>query len=558
MKRQILLGVESFSKIVINNYFYVDKTLFVKELLENRGEVTLVTRPRRFGKTMNMSMLRHFFDVTEDNSALFHGLKIAEHPDLLDKHLNKYPIICLTMKDLAGATYDEAIEDTRGLIASIYEDNRYLYESDCLSTTQKEVYASLLSEKSTVNKLKNSLKFLTKCLYLYHQKRVVVLFDEYDTPIDNSVANGFFKEMVSFMRGFMGNVFKSNDYLEFGVLTGVLRVSKESLVSSFNNPKICGITDDEFSTCFGFTDDEVRSTCVEYGYGDLFTEVQDWYDGYRFGSQRMYNPWSITQFLDRKGKFDNYWVNTGSVRVVQDAFYQGDAILKNDLAALLTGTPITMTLEDGITYPLKYTSSNTFWSLLLNAGYLKPCNGASKTSIFKAELVNQEISNIFSYYAQKWFNEQMPKISKKVVEFFDCLCKGDAQGVQTALNESLLNEPSYFDFKGENSYHMFIYGMLLAVSDKKYVVYSNPESGKGRLDCLLKPMDKDQPAIIVEFKHAREFSNLAQEAETALEQIDDKAYIHTLKKEGFKILKYGIALHKKTCEVKMAQACQGI
>ena len=556
MKKQILIGAEFFDRLIEENYFYIDKTMFIKELLENRGGVTLITRPRRFGKTMNLSMLRSFFDITRDSKALFDGLKIMEHQDIIEKHQNKYPVVFLTLKNVNTNTFDDAIINIRGLISKIFQYYLYIFESDLLNTYQKGIFESLLSRKSNIEDLKSSLEFLTECLYLFHKKRVIILMDEYDAPLDCSVKNGYYKEMIDFMRGFMGNVFKTNDFLEFGVLTGVLRIARESLFSSFNNPKISGIMDKLFSTCFGFTEEEVKDACKTLDIENLYPEIKKWYDGYRFGGQDMYNPWSITGFLDAQ-VFDEYWVNTGDTSVLKDVFIKGDTKLKDDLAGLLTGKPIMMNFEEAFTYPIEYESSDTFWSLLLSAGYIKPCNGA-KTERFAAELVNKEISNVFSYYAKEWLKRKQITISETIQDFVKSLLQGDVISVQTILNEDLLNNPSCHDFKAENSYHMFIFGILLAVSND-YVVYSNHESGKGRSDCLIKPFDKDKHAVIIEFKHLKKapkekevLDTLKDEAEKGLSQINEKAYIHNLKQEGYtKIYKYSIAFYKKDCEVAM-------
>ncbi|MCL2122011.1 MAG: ATP-binding protein, partial [Clostridiales bacterium] len=500
MKKQILLGAESFEKIREGDFFYIDKTMFVKDLLENRGEVTLITRPRRFGKTLNLSMLKSFFDVGADSKALFEGLKIAEHRDICDKHLNQYPVISLTLKNVEEDTYGDSLARLKTLVSAACQHHLYLYESDSLNQRQKEMFYSLFMRKPTDVDLKSALFFLMECLHAYHKKRVIVLLDEYDSPLDYAVRNGYYPEMISFMRGFLGNAFKTNEHLEFGVLTGVQRIAKESLFSSFNNPLVCGVMDKAFATSFGFTEDEVKAACGTYEIGDKYGEIKSWYDGYRFGGQDMYNPWSIVGYL-RAQELDNYWVNTGSVRVLQDVYYQGDDALRDDLAGLLTGAPITMSLEDGITYPIRYTGSDTFWSLLLNAGYIKPCNGAKGDS-FEAELVNREVSNVFTRYAKKWFGEQQSSVSEAVLAFVDCLLKGDAEGAGRVLNEDLLNNPGSHDFIMENSYHMFIYGMLLALSDK-YTVHSNREAGKGRPDCVIKPLDKSGNAVVIEFKHVK-------------------------------------------------------
>ena len=554
MKKSILIGVESFEEIIEGNYFYIDKTLFIKELLENKGKVTLITRPRRFGKTMNMSMLKHFFDISIDSRALFDGLKIMEHQDLIEKHLNKYPVIFLTLKNVELKTYNESIERIKFLMAHLFRRNLYLCEGDRLNEFIKKKFYRYCSEEATEQELQLALIFLAECLYTFHQKRVIILIDEYDAPINNALIQGYYEEMIGFMRSFLGSVFKTNDYLEFGVLTGVQRISKESLISEFNNSKVCGIVDDEFSTCYGFTEEEVKSACEQYGYGDRFAEVKKWYDGYRFGDNRdMYNPWSIVQFLCR-GKFKDYWVNTGSLTILQDIFFKGSVSLKNDIAGLLTNTPIKMNYVEHITYPILFENDDIFWSMLLNTGYIKPCAGSTEDS-FYAELVNREVKNIFTNCIDLWFKRQQNATPKIIRQFVSNLLKGDAEGVNITLNNELLNNPSCYDFKEENSYHMFIFGILLAVSGD-YVVYSNPESGKGRSDCLIKPIDKEKYAVVIEFKHqSKDEKDLKLEAQKGLKQIEEKAYIHTLKQEGYKrLFKYGIAFRKKNCAVAIEES----
>ena len=556
MKKQILIGVESFEKMIEGNYFYIDKTLFIKELLENRGEVTLITRPRRFGKTMNMNMLEHFFDINKDSKTLFNGLKIMEHKYIVEKHLNKYPVVFLTLKNVEAPTYQQALSILRNLVSGVFQQHMYICESGKLNEFQRKNFLKFCSKEIADEELKSALQFLVTCLYSHHKKRVVVLLDEYDAPINNSLTGGYYKEMIQFMRGFLGNVFKTNFNLEFGVLTGVQRISKESLVSEFNNPEVCGIMNKSFATCFGFTEEEVKDACRIFGFADKYDEVKKWYDGYRFGGKDMYNPWSIIKYL-KETEFDEYWINTGSLQILQDAFYKGDHHLKNELAALLTGSPVMMFLEDGITFPIKYVNSDIFWTMLLNAGYIKPCSGIKidKTQKFAAELVNMEIKNMFSRYAKNWFGEQQPSVSETILEFVGYLLKGDKEAVSAALNDDLLNNPSSHDFIMENSYHMFIYGMLCAASGN-YGVYSNPEAGKGRSDCVIKPINKNNSAVVVEFKHVKKVSAgnlkevLTEEAQMGISQIEEKAYIHNLKREGYnRIYKYGIAFHKKNCEV---------
>jgi len=550
VKKQIFIGSESFEELIEGDYFYIDKTLFIKELFDNKGKVTLITRPRRFGKTLNMSMLRSFFDIHKDSYTLFDGLAISQYTNIIENHQNKYPVISLTLKNVELGTYDTAIERMKTLVSAAYQELLYLHESEKLNERQKELFYSYYMRRSTAEELQSSLFFLTECLSKHHDKRVIILLDEYDTPIDSAERHGYYQQMIEFMRGFLGSVFKTNDYLEFGVLTGVQRISKEGLFSSFNNPMVSGVLDKEFATSFGFTDDEVKAAFDIFGVSDRYSEVKNWYDGYRIGGHDMYNPWSITRFLQRQ-EIENYWVNTGSVQVLKDVFHMGDDRLRNDLAGLLTGTPITMSLADQITYPIKYASTNTFWTLLLHAGYLKPCNGA-KGSWFAAELVNMEVKDTFTRYAAEWLMEERVTVYDSIREFVAYLLNGNLEGIESALNDDILNNPSSFDLIQENSYHMFIYGMLLSLSGN-YTVHSNHESGKGRSDCMIKPTDKNAAAVVLEFKHIKEDSlDLKAEAQKGMEQINEMEYISSLQQDGYtRIFKYAIAFRKKTCEVVM-------
>ena len=441
MRKQIYIGVESFEELVEGGYFYIDKTLFIKELLENKGKATLITRPRRFGKTLNMNMLRSFFDVGRDNRHLFEGLKIMEYPEVVEKHQGKYPVVYMTLKDVELFTFDDSIWKIGYLIGEIYEKNMYLYESGKLSERQKSIFYGYFLGKASEAELRSSLTFLMNCLHTYHGKKVVVLIDEYDAPINNALMKGYYQEMIEFMRGFLGGAFKSSDFLEFGVLTGVNRIAREGLVSGFNNPKVCGVSNDEFATCYGFTEEEVKQACEEYGHGERFPEVKKWYDGYRFGqTQDMYNPWSITQFLDR-GVFANYWANTGGITILENIFHKGSKSLKDDMAGLLTDMPVKMKYVDHITFPINYRNDDAFWSLLLNAGYLKPCAGSSGTN-FNAELVNREVKDIFAECIDLWFKRERYEIHMTIQEFVGQLLEGDAEGVSRTLNDELLNNPS--------------------------------------------------------------------------------------------------------------------
>ena len=557
MGKHILTGEEFFDKIIESDGFYVDKTLFIKELLEKRGAVTLITRPRRFGKSLNMNTLKCFFDIGLDSRHLFEGLKIMEHSEIVEKHMNKYPVLFFSLKDIKEPSFEKFINSLRILVSEIFQEYMYLSEDESLNLYQKKYFHDYCDKTSTEEELKKALSFLTNCLYAHHKKRVIVLLDEYDTPINNSLMTGYYADMIGFMSGFMGSVFKSNKYLEFGVLTGVQRIAQEGLMSCFNNPKVFGIMDEIFATAFGFTSDEVKDACRMYGLKDEYNEVERWYNGYRIGGHDIFNPWSIVSYLEEKKLLD-FWTLTGGVNILADIFSKGTPELKDDFAGLLTGKPIKMIYNDRILYPFLYKRNNVFWSMLFNTGYLKPCVGAEGRE-FYAELVNQEIKNFFKNCVKDWFEDEQKSIHPSIEQFVTCLLNGNLDELSSILNDELLNDPSSHDFKAENSYHMFIFGILLSVS-VDYTVLSNPETGKGRSDCLIKPKDKDKYAVVIEMKHCKkapavskeapEINFLEAEAQTALEQIENKDYIHMLKREGYtRIYKYGIAFHKKSCEV---------
>ena len=573
MKKPLPIGNEFFDKLISNGLYYVDKTLYIKELLDNRKEVTLITRPRRFGKTLNMSTLECFFDITHDNRKLFDGLKIMEHTDIVDKYMNKYPVVFITLKDVEASTYDDSIFMLKELMASTYLWHKYLLDSNRLNDSQKDDFNRILLRKATEIEIMLSLKKLMEYLYIHHgEKRAILLIDEYDAPINYAELEGFYSDMIKFMRGFFGKSMKSNRYLEFAVITGVQRIAKEGLFSELNNLSVRGIIDEQYEDCFGFTKDEVEAACEYFGAGDSMDEIEEFYDGYRFGQKSLYNPWSIVNYLE-SGRLEAYWVNTGSLSILENIFAKGTVSLKAAMEGLLMDMPITMKLSQHITYPINYDDTDLFWTLLYNAGYIKHQKGTQSriNKAFTAELVNLEVKESFRMCINNWMQRQPHGFSASLYEFLRALLGGRAEHIQTVLNDKLLQSLSYHDMIKENSFHMFILGMLQAVGDE-YVIRSNRESGQGRADCVMRPVgirgtaDASHGAVVMEFKHVKPEKgkkltkgSVAREAAAALRQIDEKGYAKELKAEGYEtVYQYGIAFGGKLCVVEMRENRFGI
>ena len=565
MKKTIPIGVEFFDTLISKNLYYVDKTLFIKELLDRWSAVTLITRPRRFGKTLNMSMLECFFDVTADNRSLFEGLRIMEHTDIVEQYMNKHPVVFITLKDVEAPTYDDSIFMLKDVMASTYFWHQYLLTSDKLNDGQKNDFNRVLLKNVTEADLTVSLKRLMECLYIHHgNKKAFLLIDEYDAPINYAELKGFYPQMIEFMRGFFGKSMKSNKYLEFAVITGVQRIAKEGLFSELNNLTVRGIIDDKFEECFGFTKDEVEAACEYYDVKDSLDDIEKTYDGYRFGQKSLYNPWSIVNYLD-SGRLEAYWVNTGSLSILENIFSKGSFALKSDMEDLLLDIPVTMKLDQHITYPIDYDNTNLFWTLLYNAGYLKHQKDtpAGTSKAFKAELVNLEVKESFRLCIERWMQRQPHGFSAALNEFLSALLGGFPERIQAALNDKLLQSLSYHDMIRENSFHMFTLGMLQMVGDE-YVIRSNRESGGGRADCVMRPIDSrgkpdaNRAAVVIEFKHAkpqkgRKITKAAidGQAAEALRQIDEKGYARELAAEGYgTVYQYGIAFGGKFCVVK--------
>ena len=555
MKKALPIGIEFFEEMITKDYFYIDKTLFIKEILDMKSKVTLITRPRRFGKTLNMSMLRCFLDVHQEQRELFDGFKIMQYQDIVETYQNKHPVILLSLKSIKEPTYDESLMSLGRLISNLYYEYQYIYDSDMLYEGQKKDFLTITMKEANPTELKYSLKELMGYLYAYHKKKVIVIIDEYDAPIDNAEIKGYYPEMVEFIRGFLGDALKGNEYLEFSVITGVQRIAKEGLFSDLNNLKVCSISDDWLEDSFGFTKEEVYAACKYYGMQDDMKEIKAFYDGYLFGRKEMYNPWSILNYL-AEGKMDAYWVNTASMGILGNIFVKGSYKLKAMMEGLLMDEPVKMKIGDHITYPIRYEKSDALWTLLLNAGYLK-IKDTIPSDLFPeymAVLVNNEVKAAFRYCIRQWMSNTRDEFAEGLNDFIEALADGDAEGMEVALNEELLYSPSYYDMVNENSFHMFILGILQVVGGT-YMIRSNREEHKGRADCTMRPHDKNKAAVVIEFKHVKDKDAtedmIAQSAKEGLEQIKEKSYTEDMKVEGYNtVYEYGIAFSGKYCVVK--------
>ena len=555
MKKSLPIGIDLFEDMITEDYFYIDKTLFIKEILDFKSKVTLITRPRRFGKTLNMSMLKCFLDIHQEQQELFAGFKIMQYQDIVKAYQNKHPVIFLSLKSIKEPTYEESMISLGKLISNLYYEYQYIYDSGILYEGQKKDFSNITMKEANPTELKYSLKELMGYLYAYHKKKVIIIIDEYDAPIDNAEIEGFYPEMVKFMRGFLGDALKTNEYLEFGVVTGVQRIAKEGLFSDLNNLSICSILDEVFTESFGFTEEEVYAACKYYDMQDDMKEIKAFYDGYLFGKKEIYNPWSILNYLKMR-KLDAYWINTASMGILKNIFAKGNYELKVAMEGLLMDEPVKMRIGNHITHPIRYQKSNAIWTLLLNAGYLKIRDVLSDALIpeYTAVLVNNEVKEAFRYCIWEWISESEEVFAEGLTDFIKALTSGDGKGMETALNEGLLYSPSYYDMISENSFHMFILGILQVVGGT-YMIRSNREEYKGRADCTMRPHDKNKAVVVIEFKHVKDKDAaedmIVQSAIEGLKQIREKSYAADMKVEGYTtVYEYGIAFSGKYCVVK--------
>lgn len=565
MARVVSIGAQDFEALITNNCFYVDKTLFIKEWWESYDIVTLIMRPRRFGKTLNMNMLERFFSVKyRDQGAVFEGLNIWEEkssdrekfPDGNYKYRElqgTYPVLSLSFADVKQTTSDEAIRKIKKNIWELYNQNDFLLKSDLLNDMEKEQF-QLVKPTMDDATAQDAIHDLMKLLYRYYKKKVIILLDEYDTPMQEAYIGGYWEELVSFTRALFNSTFKTNPYLERAVMTGITRVSKESMFSDLNNLNVVTTTSDEYASCFGFTEEEVFSAMDEYGLTNK-DEVKQWYDGFTMGNIRdIYNPWSIINFLSKK-KLDIYWANTSSNNLVSRLVQEGNAELKVQFERLLQRRSIIAELDEEIVFNQLDQGSDAIWSLLLASGYLTVMQVNDDN--YELVLTNYEVEKMFYKMVKNWFGKERTVYNG----FVRALLCGNLKEMNTFMNRMALSMFSSFDggnhpsgqTNPERFYHGFVLGLLVDLAGK-YQVTSNRESGFGRYDVMLTPLDRENDGIILEFKvyDPEEEGSLEDTVQSALRQIEEKKYEQSLLDGGVpkeRIRKYGFAFEGKKVRI---------
>lgn len=555
-KLKLPVGIDGFEKIRRNGFYYIDKTKLIEQLFFNWGEVNLFTRPRRFGKTLNMSMLKCFFEIGTDPS-LFDGLYISQNHELCKQHMGQYPVIFLSLKDVEGLSFTEAKRRCIQLIKREAERFYDLKNSERLLDIDKKNYCRLLDmtvQEEDSDIVSSSIKMLSALLYKHYGKKTVILIDEYDVPLDKAFQHGYYKEMVHFIRGLLGEALKTNDSLSFAVLTGCLRVSKESIFTGLNNFKILSITDTRFDEQFGFTDTEVRKLLLDYHLEDRFEEVKEWYDGYRFGNADVYCPWDVINFVDRakddkEAKPEAYWINTSGNDLVKRFIDKANKTTKNEIERLINGEAIEKELRLDLTYEEVDQSIENLWSVLFTTGYLTQ-SGRNEDGAYQLIIPNREVREVFRLQINEWFKKSIFSNTERLTAFWKAFEKGDTEGVEQYLNRVLSNSISVFDTKArkeekESSYHNLLVGILTGNAD--WLVKSNVEAGEGFADIIVETDDPDA-WIVVELKYTRNFDELKSTSKKALAQIRDRRYQEYLLNDDRKDIRlYGIAFCKKRC-----------
>ena len=562
MRKKLPIGIDGFEKLRTNDFYYVDKTGFIADLLQDWGEVNLFTRPRRFGKTLNMSMLKCFFEIGTDKS-LFDGLKIAEHKELCEAYQGQFPVIFISLKSVDGLTFEAAMAALRRLIGREARRFGFLSQSEQLDSDDKKLYRALTAiENGTFSMaddvLADSLKTLSQLLAKHYGRKVVILIDEYDVPLDKAFQAGYYDEMVSLIRNMFGNALKTNEYLQFAVLTGCLRISKESIFTGLNNLNVMTISDPYFCDSFGFTDAEVAELLRYYGLEGYHDTFRDWYDGYRFGSTSVYCPWDVIKYAqillrDPEAEPENYWANTSGNGIIRRLLKKADQTTRDEVEQLINGECIVKTVRQELIYRDIESTIDNIWSVLYSTGYLTS-KGRLPGKQMKLALPNREVRELFIDLVKDWFREETRADTSRINRFCAAFPKGDVATIQDMLHDYLWDSISVRDTAvrtsmKENFYHGMLLGLLQ--SQESWSIRSNAETGIGYSDISI--ATPERLGMVIELKYAGD-GNLEKGCQQALQQIEEKQYAEGLRRRGMrKILKYGIAFWEKECQVALGK-----
>ncbi len=550
------VGIDNFEKIRKSDFYYVDKTKLIEQVLQNWGEVNLFTRPRRFGKTLNMSMLRAFFEIGTDPT-LFDGLYISKNRELCREYMGKYPVIFISLKGVDGMTFEEAVVRTTTIVKTEARRHYYLKDSGKLVKEEIAQFEQLLSGKA--EDITDSLRLLSELLYRHYEQKVIILIDEYDVPLDKAFQNGYYHEMVKLMRGILGQALKTNDFLQFAVLTGCLRISKESIFTGLNNFKVLSILDARFDEQFGFTDDEVKNLLADYGLSTYLAEVKEWYNGYHFGNADIYCPWDVINYVDQL-KYDqtaipqDYWSNSSGNAIVRSLIDKADVQTKNEIERLIAGEYIEKEISQELTYDEIDNKIENLWSVLFTTGYLTQ-HGRTENGKYRLTIPNKEIRNLFTRQIREWFRDVSQKDGEKLDIFCNAFVEKNPDKIEQIFSDYLWNTISIRDTavskeRKENFYHGILLGLLGYKTS--WLTKSNAESGTGYSDILVEVPD-NRTGIVVELKYAED-GDMEAACAKALTQIDEKNYIMKLKQDGMRnFIKYGIACYKKDCKVVLGE-----